>query len=164
MEKVIEIKLKLGENLVCVFNEVVTREQAIITLAARLLESGFVKESFGSAVLEREKVFPTGLPTEPVGVAIPHTDTEHILISALAVGILSNPVPFQEMGSPDVEVNVNIISMMAISDPKAVMPVLRSLALAYQDREFLTLLKASSSEGMVLDLFKARIPDVIELI
>jgi mannitol/fructose-specific phosphotransferase system IIA component (Ntr-type) len=68
------------------------------------------------------------------------------------------------MGSPDVEVNVNIISMMAISDPKAVMPVLRSLALAYQDREFLTLLKASSSEGMVLDLFKARIPDVIELI
>jgi len=64
----------------------------------------------------------------------------------------------------DIEVNVHIISMMAISDPKSVMPVLRNLALAYQDHEFLASLKNSTNQEMVLDLFKERIPDVIELV
>lgn len=164
MDKVVENKLKIGKQLVQVFHEKVTREHAITSLAARLYESGYVKATFGPAVLEREKIFPTGLPTEPVGVAIPHTDTEHVNMSALAVGILSSPVRFQEMGSEDSEVSVNIISMMAISDPKSVMPVLRNLALAYQDHEFLQSLKDSTNEETVLDLFQRRIPDVIELI
>lgn len=164
MEKVIEGKLKIGKNLVHVFRERVTKDEAIKFLAARLQESGYVKTSFESAVLEREAIFPTGLPTEPVGVAIPHTDTEHVHVSALAVGILASPVVFQEMGSLDSEINVNIISMMAISDPKSVMPVLRNLALAYQDQQFLTLLRDSPNEDMALDLLKARLPDVIELV
>jgi PTS system galactitol-specific IIA component len=164
METVVQSKLKIEKNLVHVFNTSVTREEAINTLATHLLENGYVKDSFAKAVLEREKVFPTGLPTEPVGVAIPHTDAEHVLASALAVGILSHPVTFLEMGSLDVTVDVHIISMMAISDPKAVMPVLRNLALAYQDHEFLASLKNSRDQQMVLDLFKTRIPDVIELV
>jgi mannitol/fructose-specific phosphotransferase system IIA component (Ntr-type) len=68
------------------------------------------------------------------------------------------------MGSLDVEVNIHIISMMAIADPKSVMPVLRNLALAYQDHEFLAFLKDATSQEMVLDVLKARIPDVIELV
>ena len=164
MEKVAQSKLKIEKNLVHVFNESVTKDEAINTLATHLRDHGYVKESFGAAVLEREKVFPTGLPTEPVGVAIPHTDAEHVLTSALAVGILAHPVTFQEMGSLDLTVDVHIISMMAISDPKAVMPVLRNLALVFQDHEFLASLKNSSNQQMVLDLLKRRIPDVVELV
>lgn len=164
MEEALESKLKLGRHLICVFHEVVTKDDALLALAARLLEGGFVRESFARALLDREKTFPTGLPTEPVGVAIPHTDPEHVLASALAVGILPHPVAFQEMGSPEVEIDASIISMMAISDSGSVMPILRSLALAYQDQEFLALLSASRSEDRVLDLFQARIPEVIELI
>ena len=164
MEQVAENKLKIGKNLVHLFDESVTKEDAIKTLAAHLHDQGYVKESFSSAVLEREKIYPTGLPTLPVGVAIPHTDTEHVISSALAVGILSNPVTFQEMGSLDANVDVHIISMMAISNPKSVMPVLRNLALAYQDHEFLAMLKNSSSQDMILDLYKNRIPDVIEIV
>lgn len=163
MEKVVENRLKISRDIVHVFRERVGREDSINVLAARLYRSGYVKETFGPAVLLREKSFPTGLPTEPVGVAIPHTDSEHVNTSALAVGVLTYPVPFQEMGSLETEVEVRIISMMAICDPKSVMPILRTLALAYQDREFLTTLKDCSSAQMILDLFQARIPDVVEL-
>jgi PTS system galactitol-specific IIA component len=164
MEQVVESKLKIGVNLVHVFHERVTREHAIRMLATALYDGGYVKESYIAAVLEREKEYPTGLPTTPIGVAIPHTDSEHVYGSALAVGILSEAIAFQEMGSVDSEVSVHIISMMAIADPKSVMPVLRTLALAYQDPGFLTLLKRSGSEQAVLDLLSARIPDVIERI
>ena len=97
-------------------------------------------------------------------MAIPHTDSKHVHESALAVGILSKAVAFQEMGSLDSEISVNIISMMAISDPKSVMPVLRTMALAYQDPIFLASVKECANEQMVLDLFIKRIPDVIEVI
>lgn len=163
MEKVVQNRLKISKNTVHVFRKKVGRDDAINLLASRLYESGYVRDSFGRAVLEREKTFPTGLPTQPVGVAIPHTDSEHVNTSALAVAVLAHPVPFQEMGSLEAEVDVRIISMVAISDPKSVMPVLRSLALTYQDREFLTTLKDCSSEEMILDLFQTRIPDVVEL-
>lgn len=164
MASVVETKLKIGKNLVHLFHDNVTKEEAIRVLALLLYEGGYVRSSFGAAVLEREKVFPTGLPTEPVGIAIPHTDPEHVLVSALAVGVLSHPVPFHEMGSLDDEIPVSIISMMAISDPTAVVAVLRNLALVYQDAEFLTSLKDSSNEETVLQLLKNRIPDVIELV
>src|SRR5688572_13356611 len=101
-------KLKLGKALVHIFEDTVTKEEAILTLAALLRDGGYVKDSFGAAVLAREDVFPTGLPTQPVGVAIPHTDVEHVNNSALAVGILSQPVVFMEMGSFDGQVDVEI--------------------------------------------------------
>lgn len=159
-----ENKLKLGTKLVHFFTGCVTREEAISTLAALLYEAGYVKDSYRSAVIEREKVFPTGLPTQPVGVAIPHTDTEHVISCAVAIGILSQPVVFQEMGSFDGEVNVEIMSMLAIPDPKTVMPILRQLALTYQDAELLGKLRDSSGPEMVVDLLKARIPEVIEVV
>ena len=164
MEKIVENKLKIGKSLVHVFHHRVTKEDAMYLLAMHLYEGGYVKASFGAAVLEREKVFPTGLPTEPVGVAIPHTDAEHVRVSALAIGILPYPVLFQEMGSVDEEIRVNIISILAIADPTLVVPVLRNLALIYQDVEFLASLMNSGSEERVLHLLKSRIPDVIELV
>jgi PTS system galactitol-specific IIA component len=161
---IVDSKLMLGEALVYIFNEAVTKEEAIRRLASLLHDEGYVKDSFCDAVLAREEVFPTGLPTEPVGVAIPHTDTEHVNRSALAVGILKQPVVFTEMGTDDGQVKVEIITMMAISDPSAVMPVLRDLAMVYQDPDFLSRLKAAKDQTGILDLCKARLSGVIELI
>lgn len=159
-----ENKLKLGEKLVHFFTNSVTREEAILTLATLLYDCGYVRDTYPTAVIEREKNFPTGLPTQPVGVAIPHTDSEHVVTSALAIGILSHPVTFQEMGSFDGEVDVEVISMLAISDPTKIMTVLKDLAMAYQDQEFLQNLKAAADQAMVLDLVTRRIPNVVELI
>ena len=65
----------LKEKLIFIDVEAKDREEAIGKMAKELYKKGYVKESYINAILDREKVFPTGLPTEEVGVAIPHTDS-----------------------------------------------------------------------------------------
>jgi PTS system galactitol-specific IIA component len=154
-------KLLIGESLVWFSEGNVAKEEAVLRLAGLLECGGYVKGSFGRAVLEREEVYPTGLPTKPVGVAIPHTDTEHVKRAALAVGILADPIEFTEMGSADDHVNVSIVAMLAISDPEAVMQVLPQLARALQDEEFLLSLMSAGDEKAVVELVAQRMPELV---
>ncbi len=122
-------------------------EEIIRQLGSLLFEHGLVKDTFVQAVLDREQVFPTGLQTGILGMAIPHTDTEHVNSPALAIATLSQPVVFQAMGDPDTRVSVLVVMMLAISDPKAVVHVLRKIISILEDNEALTgLLGASSRE------------------
>ena len=67
-------------------------EQIIHQLAQPLVTAELVVPDFADHVLEREATYPTGLPTEPPCVAIPHTDHKHVRHNAIAVGILPEPV------------------------------------------------------------------------
>jgi len=157
-------KLELSASLVYFFDQPVTRDEAILGLVSLLEENGYVKPSFGQACIEREKVFPTGLPTMPFGIAIPHTDCEHVERGAIAVGILPQSVRFVEMGCLDDSfVDARVIVVLAIADPEAVAGVLRELALAFQDAEFITALAQSKSAKTVLGLFAAHTPAVVEV-
>ena len=157
--------LELSQSLVHVFEQPVTRDEAILTLSSLLQSAGYVKDSFGQACLEREKVFPTGLPTEPFGIAIPHTDCVHVKRGAIAVGILPEPVQFVEMGCIDESyVDAHAIVVLAIADPEAVTSVLRELAMSFQDAEFLIGLKEASSADTVLELFASKTPNVVEIV
>jgi PTS system galactitol-specific IIA component len=158
-------KLELSEALVHIFEQPQDRNEAILKLVSLLEAQGYVKASFGQACLDREKVFPTGLPTQPVGIAIPHTDCEHVERGAIAVGILPEPVEFTEMGcTDDATVAVHVIVVLAISDPQAVTHFLRELALSFQDREFLVRLKDAETPRTVLELCTDRIPNVVDVI
>jgi PTS system galactitol-specific IIA component len=155
-------KLVLNKNLIHFFKVEVPRDDAIKKLASLLNLNGFVKETFSKAVIDREKVFPTGLPTKPVGIAIPHTDAEHVNNGAMAVGILKSPVEFIEMGTVDTSVKVSIISMLAISNPDTLIKVLMKLAGSFQDEQFLMGLSTAKSAEKVLELYRKVIPDVVD--
>ena len=73
-----------------------------------LVEKGWVKDTYPGAVIEREKVFPTGLPMEAMGVAIPHTDAIHVNKKAVFCGILDKPVDFVVMGDDEATVSVEV--------------------------------------------------------
>jgi PTS system galactitol-specific IIA component len=105
---------------------------AISQLGTLLNRRGFVKESFIPAVIEREEELATGLPTAEVGVAIPHTDPEHVLQSAIGVAILENPVEFGEMGNPGSTVWVDVVCLLAIAKAEDVVKVLQSLVRIFQ--------------------------------
>ena len=122
------------------------REEVIRRLGGLLFQHGYVKETYVQAVLEREKVFPTGLQTNLLGMAIPHTDTEHVIKPALAIATLAHPVIFQAMGNPEAEVPVTVVMMLAISDPKAVIPVLRSVLFILEKGETLNALTQATTE------------------
>lgn len=91
-------------------------EEVLRSVAALALEQGYVRESFPDAVVQREADHPTGLPT-PVPVAIPHTDTEHVVRPALAAVLLDPPVPFGEMGGAGDDVDVRLVVVLMVTDP-----------------------------------------------
>jgi len=154
-------KLVINKDLIRIFDIPVSKEEAIKSLASLLENGGYVKNSFMKAVLDREVIFPTGLPTQPYGIAIPHTDAEHVNQGAIAVGVLKYSVVFTEMGDLDSSVDVSIISMLAIDDPNVLISMLRKLAGAFQDVEFLKGLKFAKGAEEILAQYKRVLPEVV---
>lgn len=143
----------LKEELVLLDIEVNNTDEAIKELATLLYKKGYVKESYIKAVQEREKLFPTGLPTEGAGVAIPHTDAIHVRKDAMAIGILKEPVTFQMMGMPDKTVEVRIMFMMALKEPHSQIEVLQKLMEVFQEDDILKGIKECKKPSEVIKIF-----------
>ena len=90
------------------------QEQLFDQVATLLEEKKVVTDTYRSALIEREKMFPTGLDMKFLGkdlpnVAIPHTDTIHNLTENVVVVRLAKPVTFHNMIAPDKEVEVSLL-------------------------------------------------------
>ena len=121
------LKGKFNENLMIFDMEASSYEDVIGQLADLLFEKGYVKETYKQGVLDREKVYPTGLILGEKNIAIPHTEVSHVNKAAIAVAKLKNPVNFKYMADPNTDVSVSLVFMMAISDPKGHIPVLSKI-------------------------------------
>jgi len=145
-ENVNQDELSIEEHLILVKEKVTSREEIIRKLGNMLFENGYVKNTYTQAVLDREIKYPTGLQARVTGVAIPHTDTEHVLIPAVAIATLENPVIFNGMGMPDTEVEVDTILMLAIHNPKSVVSILRKVIFILEDDEALTKMRFAKTK------------------
>ena len=132
-----------------------TDEAAIRKVARALRRAGYVGAGYTNAVLKREREFPTGLPTEGAGVAIPHCDAGHVLKPTVACATLLHPVKFGLMAGEDGEtVDVDIILMLAIQDPQEQLDVLKRVCTVVQDPELLITLKAATDKEQVLHILE----------
>jgi galactitol PTS system EIIA component len=145
-------KMVVNENLIELNLEARNSEDVIKILGNAMKEEGYVKSSYLDAVIEREKIFPTGLPSEGICVAIPHTDTWHVNKSAFAVGILKEPVKFFMMGDESTILNIDIVLLLAIDNPTAQVEFLRKLMTVIQNQKLLLELKKSTSKAEVMKL------------
>lgn len=106
-QKIIHLGLDVETNV-----EVITR------LAEVLEQKDVVKDNYLAHVLSREKIFPTGLQLERgIGIAIPHTDSDYVNKSQIALATLQKPVLFKSMVNKEVDVKVNLVFMIAMSQP-----------------------------------------------
>ncbi|SFL46655.1 PTS sugar transporter subunit IIA [Pelosinus propionicus] len=121
-----------------IFNDLKIRDKNEILqyMATKMYEKGYVKGTYAQAVIEREKVYPTGLQTEAFGVAIPHSDSIHVNQAVIAVCIVEEPIVFHVMGgAEEEEVLVKFIFMLAIDDPKKHIEMLSKLSIIFQDEQ-----------------------------
>lgn len=138
--------------------EVENCTQAITTLGQLLLDQGFVRDTFIQAVLDREKVFATGLPTPEIQVAIPHADVEHVRRSVIAIGVLPRPVEFGEMGNPDGTVQVSIVFMLAVKQSDSLVSLLQNLVGIFQDPIILHQILEAPDRESIAALINAKLP------
>lgn len=112
-------------------------------------------KSYLPAVLNREEEYPTGLPTNGVGVAIPHADTKHVLKPGIAVATLKDPVKFNVMGNPEQEIDVKLLFMLAIKEPEVQVNILKKLVSIFQAKELLIKLISINCEKELVDILNS---------
>lgn len=122
-----------------------------------LLSKGFVKDSYPSAIIKRENEFSTGLPGNGFGVAIPHTDSEHVNQSVMAVGLLKKPVKFKMMGNHDEHIDVEVCFMLALKESHSHIQVLQSLMNVIQDASVMKKIKNVATQSELFELLSANI-------
>jgi PTS system galactitol-specific IIA component len=142
------------EDLILTPMEAQNAVDAITQLGTLLQKGGFVKESFIPAVIKREQEFATGLPTAEVGVAIPHTDVEHVLKQAIAIGVLKNPVEFGEMGNPGNMIPVQIVCLLAVAKSEILVKILQSLVQMFQTPGLLKQIAQAKDASEIIKIFR----------
>jgi galactitol PTS system EIIA component len=135
--------------------EVQTDHDILSYLADQLFEKGVVKESFKEALLQREGEFPTGLPTEGLAVAIPHTEAKFVNDNQLAIAILANPVSFNMMGMPENQVKVSIVFLLALKDAKGHLEMLKALMNVIQKPQLLRDLAQTNKQEDVIKIIQS---------
>lgn len=147
----------LSKDLIRLDLDVANSEEAIRVLADDFVQAGVVKPSFVDAVLEREKKSPTALPAIAYDIAIPHTVSEHVITPAMNVAVLKHPVEFQQMGSPEITLHPQVLFMLAISDPKDQLALLRRIMKMLQNKELLDQVRCAKTRDEIYDLLKTKI-------
>lgn len=149
--------VSLDESVILVDLEGTTKEEVLESMARNLFEQGVVKESYIDAVISREKIFPTGLPTRGCSVAIPHTDIEHVNKKSISVAVLKNTVDFGIMGEMDTYTPVKLVFMLAMDQQHAQLSLLQSLMQIFQDEEMLTLLSNEKCKNTIRELLNKKL-------
>lgn len=131
----------LEPSAICLHLDAKNAREVITQLGTCLCKAGYVHDSFVEAALERESHLPTGLPLMgEVNAAIPHTDVVHVIKPGLAMATLNSPVSFRNMVLPDEEVQVRLVFVMALDQPKAQVEMLQEIATILQHPEVIDLL------------------------
>ena len=111
-------------------------------LSGLVVTAGHADASFPEAILERERRYPTGLPTQ-VPCAIPHTDPHHVRHAGVAVATLARPVAFGHMGSPGTSVQARLVVMLCLTDGQSQVAALQAILARLRD--------AASVEALLAD-------------
>lgn len=111
----------------------------VYKMAKPLVDSNVVKPVFPEEVIKREESFPTGLPGEFCGVAIPHTNPEFVNEPRISVATLKHPIRVNVMGGGDDEtMEASVVFMLAFTEANHHMNLLQKLIGIIQDKDRIT--------------------------
>ncbi|MFT9494132.1 PTS sugar transporter subunit IIA [Anaerosolibacter sp.] len=149
-------KFFFDERVVHIGLSAMDDKEVLKKMADELQYAGYVKDSFSQAIIQREKIFATGLPLEVYGVAIPHTDPHHVETEMISIATLKEPISFGVMGNPDEKVAVSIVFMLAMEDSSAQLQLLATLMCIIQDTSILKKIYEAQSPKDLVALLSTR--------
>lgn len=148
------MELFLNEELVFRNLEFGTDSEVLEYLAKQLFERGYVQESYVQAIQDREKEYPTGLPSTAPGIAIPHANFEMVNKTTLAIATLAHPVDFHNMEENEATLPIQIVIMMAIGEPHGQVEMLQKIVGIIQADDLRNQMVAAETDTELLDLLK----------
>lgn len=130
------------------------KEELLTVLYEKLYEAGKVKTSYLENVIAREERFPTGLKIKGFDIAIPHTESEYVKESGIAVATVQDEVVFERMDDPDETVKPKIVFMLALKDGHDHMEMISQIVRMFQKQEVLENLQAARSEKEIIHVIQ----------
>ncbi len=150
----------LFEDLITFDLEADNYEEVIKKIGKDALDKGYVDEGFADAVIHREKLYPTALPTEILKVAIPHPmERDTIIKSAIIVTKLKKPVNFTLMGSDTDQVPVDIVFTLAVDGGEHQLTILQKLVGMFSEPESMKKIAEASTPAKVIHTLKNLLTD-----
>ena len=134
-------------------------ESVIRLLCDKAMDNGCIEPVFVQAILEREKEYPTGLPTM-VPLAIPHIH-DGCLRSFFSMAVLDEPVSFRCMGDPDEVIETRLVFLFGITDPSYQTAVLRKFSTIFQSEEELHQMMETKEAEKVMEQMKALLDEYL---
>ncbi|EOH74421.1 MULTISPECIES: PTS sugar transporter subunit IIA [Enterococcus] len=144
------------EQLIHLEVEGATEEAVFEKVAAQLRDLGFVNEGYLRGITAREQKFPTGLITQHVNIALPHSDPEYVEKPFVYIARLKNEVKVKQMGDSQ-EMGVKNLFFLGIKDPKGQVGLLQAFMELFMQEEFVTRFINAQDETDIYQLFTANI-------
>ena len=148
------MELYLNEELVFRNVQAKTDSEVLAFLASEMYKKNYVKEEYILAIQEREKEYPTGLPSTPPGIAIPHANYEMVNKTTLAIATLKDPVLFHNMENNNEQLPIQIVIMMAIGEPHGQVEMLQKIVGIIQDEPLRQEMIRAGNDTELLELLK----------
>ena len=145
----------LDENLIFMNEEAPDYETLLHNLSDKLEEKGYVKEGYADAVIRREQIYPTGLPTNIMKVAVPHAiERDYVLEPRVLVATLKEPVAFKEMGDGVRDVMVDIVFLLAVCGSNDQLTILQKIVGLFSESDAMAELKQASTTSELYKVLK----------
>lgn len=145
----------LDDELIFTEFEADNKEELIFKLSKIIEEKGYVTKYYANDVLQREKKYPTALPTEVMSVAIPHAESsDNVMTPSIVIAKLKDPISFIEMGSFDQKVDVNIVFLLAVKGSKTQLKLLPKLISIFSNKEEMKKIQQANNSKQIFQLIK----------
>jgi PTS system galactitol-specific IIA component len=142
---------------VLIVDDIKTQETAIKHIAGYLQEKGFVNDKYADATIERERVFPTGLSTSPIGIAVPHSEHENVIRPAVVMCISKKPVEFYTMENNGTKIDAGIMFLLALKGENKHLNYLKNIVNYCKYEENLEKLYHIESKAEAYQIFMSQI-------
>ncbi len=96
-----------------------TKTELLTALGTQMETSRCATSGYTRALLQREQEHPTGIPFQPTGVAIPHSDETFIVKSKISLLTLRRPIYYEQMGTTSTFIPVSVIFLLGIKNDQA---------------------------------------------
>lgn len=136
-----------------------TRQEVLKVLSDAAIDAGYAKPGYEQAILEREEKYPTGLHIPLIEVAIPHADAEWAIKPSVTIAILEEPVAFKPMDGAGGDVQVGLVFMLTIEEPKNHIDFLRAFSSVMGQPEILVEFAKSGDAIPLLEKIRANMPN-----
>lgn len=145
------------DKKLCLFHQTFqSRSELFDAMFQKMNQAKIVKKSYLEGISTREEEYPTGLLVGKTGIAIPHTDSRHVNTSQICFASLEKPIEFSNMGDKSDKIQVELVFMLAMSQPHEQVQTLQNLISLFQDERAVEQLKQCCDEEEFIKILKRK--------